>query len=443
MSVSGGTSEVAPAGRAARYPATPWSAAGLYRPFVIAALVVAASGFPLGMGVLLAATTGNLTETHLALVEVHGAAQLLGWCGLFVIGIASHVVPRFQGNVAIPFPWPQRATLTLIIAGLVLRGVAQPWGALPLRPLILVAAATAVAAGLSLFAATMAVVLVRGQSDRRRVEHWLWLGVIGSGATAAVYVLLAARSQHQLLTIPHWNHAFHAMAVYGLLLPFVFAVSGRAVAGLLALRARNPVCDRAAAFLMSVGLALLLLGPHPSAEPSLRAAAEFTTAGAMVLFTIGLRVLEPSESDRPAADRRHWWFSWYVRSAFAWLLIAATLRAASALEALGVPPAPFAGTPELHVLGIGFFTPLIIGVSARLLPLFEGRRLEWGAMLVPALVLLQVATALRLIGAIDEAPSYLTSLSGLAGLAGFALGVLPLARLLASRPALSGGQVHL
>jgi hypothetical protein len=333
-------------------------------------------------------TTGELTETDVALAEVHGAAQLLGWCGLFVMGVASHVVPRFQGNAPLPFPWPQRAILILIVAGLVLRGVAQPWAELPLRPLILLAAATSVAIGLSLFAVTIAVVLLRGRSERRRVEHWLWLGVIGAAATGVLYVLLAASSQHQLLTTPHWNRAFRVMAIYGLLLPFVFAVSGRAVAGLLALRTRNPVCDRAAMLLMSIALPLLLLAQHPSAEPALQAAAEFTTAGALVLFTIGLRVLEAGEPKRPTPEPRHRWFSWYVRSAYVWLLVAAALMAASALERLGARVIPLAGTPELHVLAIGFLTTLIIGVAARLLPLFEGRRLVWGSMLIPALILL-------------------------------------------------------
>jgi len=47
-------------------------------------------------------------------------------------------------------------------------------------------------------------------------------------------------------------------------------------------------------------------------------------------------------------------------------------------------------------------------------------------------ILLHVAPALRLIGAIDEAPVILTSVSGVSAVAGFVLGIAPSARLLIS-----------
>jgi hypothetical protein len=98
--------------RSGRYPATPWSEARLYRPFVLAAIACGLGGFATG-GLFLA---GAVTAGDA--LDIHAALQLLGWCGLFVLGVAMHVVPRFQNNAPLAFPWPQRLSLVLIVGGL-------------------------------------------------------------------------------------------------------------------------------------------------------------------------------------------------------------------------------------------------------------------------------------------------------------------------------------
>lgn len=104
--------------RSGRYPATPWSEARLYRPFVFAAIACGLGGSATG-GLFLAGvvTAGDA-------LDIHAALQLLGWCGLSVLGVAMHLVPRFQDNAPIAFPWPQRFSLALIVEGL-LGGVAR------------------------------------------------------------------------------------------------------------------------------------------------------------------------------------------------------------------------------------------------------------------------------------------------------------------------------
>src|SRR5690606_14254114 len=86
-------------GRPERYPATPWATARLYRPFVAAAIASGLAGAALGASMIVGAVPLSVA------LELHVSLQLLGWCGLLILGMAMHVVPRFYGNVPIWYPW--------------------------------------------------------------------------------------------------------------------------------------------------------------------------------------------------------------------------------------------------------------------------------------------------------------------------------------------------
>lgn len=413
---------------AERYPRTPWAAARLYRSFVLAAIASGGSGFLMGAALLIArATGGELTVFRLASIQVHGAVQLIGWCGLFTMGVATHVIPRFRGNNPIPFPWPQRATLTLVAGGLAVRAIAQPWSGMPGRSAILAGGGLSVAAGLFIFAATAGMALSRGQAARRPVEHWLWLGLAGAVTTGVAYLGLSVdlAQRDAALADARWNAAFHAVALYGFLVPFAFGVSGRAVAGLFGLRARHDHLDLVALPALLAGLALLLIEGAGAGTDGLAEAGRLLTAAALVIFTVGLRVLEPGAS-APVWPRR------YVTVAYVWLIVAALVLLLRSVEVAG---GRFSGhgQPELHALGAGFLSNLIVGFGSRALPLFEHRALRGTVCLRPAFWMLQVSVASRVIGAFVTLPGFALTAGAASGVVGFALGVAPLLDLLLRR----------
>ena len=68
---------------------------------------------------------GSFTAVGLHEVNAHGHAQIFGWVGLFVMGFAYQKFPHFwQTRLA----WPRlaKATLGLMVAGILLRGVCEP-----------------------------------------------------------------------------------------------------------------------------------------------------------------------------------------------------------------------------------------------------------------------------------------------------------------------------
>ena len=414
----------------ARYPAYPWAEARLYRPFVIASLLIGAgAGFPLGAVALVAFSLGtSIGSLTTPLLQVHGALQLLGWAGCFVMGISFHVVPRFRGGASIAFPWPQRSILVLLLGGLALRAIAQPWPALPMRTAALLASGMAICAALACFAVITAQVLRGGTRQRRSVEHWLWLGAGGAVITGAVHliVMIELARSGDVVASPRWNAAFHAAALYTFILPFAFGVSSRAIAGFLGLRARYERLDRLAWGLLCFGAPMLAVASAAEATPWMLTA-RLLVAGACVTFIGSARLFERPESRLTAGGYpRH---ERYVRAAYAWLLIHATL---SLVDVLRVVVSGDRAADPMHLLTLGFISMLIIGFAVRVLPLFEGRSLsprDWRA-LDAAFWLLCVATLGRLIVAMPvvtrAVPSLILGASALAGLSGvlLAAGVL-------------------
>src|SRR5262249_20470502 len=78
----------------------PWESSRLYLKTSLTLALTA--GFGIGLLAVLGRAGGpDLGAYRLPLTQAHGQVQLLGWIGLFVVGIAYHVVPRFR-SVAPP-----------------------------------------------------------------------------------------------------------------------------------------------------------------------------------------------------------------------------------------------------------------------------------------------------------------------------------------------------
>src|SRR5574337_1922498 len=61
-------------------------------------------------------------ESFYALIQTHGHLQLIGWVGVFIMGISLHFIPRLA---SFPIPRPERVNriLWLMVPGLLLRAV--------------------------------------------------------------------------------------------------------------------------------------------------------------------------------------------------------------------------------------------------------------------------------------------------------------------------------
>lgn len=373
-----------------------------------------------------------------ALIQAHGNAQLFGWTGLFVIGIALHSLPRMLQR---PAPSSGRAAgiFGSILTGLLLGLVAQPLAAQPLFGALFVVSAFLQWAGVTLFAAY----LVRIVGRPREAYHalilagtvWFWLG-------ASAHVGLAVLAGHSGDGIPPapLNAAYlHAMT-WGFLLSYVLAYSLRL---LPAFTGMAPAASRpawAALGLLVAGTALEV-GARAAGAAALSFTAALLTAGGVGAALWALKLGSPALTE---GDREAGWLVCFARAAYTSLVLATVILVGlRAAEAFGsVPPLrhhAFGGASR-HALTVGFISLMMVGVAWRILPIFSGAARPHPALLPAVFGLLVTGNLLRVGG--QMASSLwgggwygVMGISGWLETLGVALFALDVLRLLSGTPA--------
>jgi len=423
-------------GRSARYPVTPWSEQRLYRPFVVASLTIGLLlGFSTGVGMLVALAVGSDRGLwYLTHAQSHGMVQIFGFAGLFTMGVAFHVTPRFR-NGHISFPWPQRISLWLTIIAIVLRFTGQSVDAQPVSKILLVSAGVLLLLGYSSFGVTILRTLRTGAGPIGRAERWLYAGAFWAIAAAALHLwmMLWMADHETVFGRANINFAIMTAGLYGFVISIIMGVSNRAVVGFLGLRPTRPKLELPAYAAVQAGIALTVIAYILEASDKLTAAGMLLVAVGLIVFTIALRVLEPSGRRRPPiTPGAYMHYHWFIRSAYVWLVVGAVLRAIVSIEVLGdwdILPVEYA-SPVLHVLTIGFVTSMIIGMGSRLLALFEGA-------VVPGRRLLDIAFVLIVLSVVTRVAFGFNFTSATDGLLG-ASGSAALLAVLLAVPALTG-----
>ena len=421
----------------------PWES---YRLYLKTSLVLAlTAGFGIGLLAVLGRAGGpDFGAYWLPLIQAHGQVQLLGWVGLFVVGVAYHVVPRFRG---VPPPSRRVALVTyaLLLGAVLVRAVGQPLAiAVPLPAVFTLAAVLQLAAS-ALFAVTLMRWLAPSRGRWEGYEPYLvaaggWLLVAG-----LLQIVVGARADAigrglvvGLFAEPYLTAMFH-----GFVLMVALGVTRRAIPLFMGLRPAHERLGVIACALLNLGVALEAGGGVASAvagpEPwrGLALLGTVGVFGGAVAFVLALRLYERAVMPPgPGQPRAH---EPYVRTAYGWLLFALGLGAAlTAWELVdGTPPSAGAANAARHALALGFITLLIFGVGSRVVPVFGGVALWRRPLLAPIYGVFNVGVALRVVGELlggaDALGRALVACSGLLGYAGLALFALVLWRTLDTR----------
>lgn len=414
------------------------AAFGLVAPGLKAALTLGVVG-----GFAMAAT---LTTTYAlglvngpwwsALAQAHGHLQLYGWAGLFALGVAFHFVPRLRGEpLALQrfVPWIFGA----LVAGLVLRGIAQPLDAA--SPSALWGAALLLSGALELVALLGAVTalgltLFGRPGMRQRSALWGVAPLIaGAFAALAASALVNAANTFALVTpnaagiIPYaGDQANVALGLFGYLVPLALGMSARTLpmyAGL------DPFPRRMLwplAGLWYAGLALSLASLASGATEWTGALGDLLMGVALIVFIGGfIRALvargrlpkkvaalapEPVARERDYRAQIHQERGSYgpfvaiVASSYLWALLAGIFLAINGIAGLLDGTAPVSPDAIRHSLALGFIALLISGIAPRMIPGFSGGRIL-SAGLVWATLWLGDSAALLRVGALLAAPA--------------------------------------
>lgn len=378
----------------------------IYQLYVLSSLLLGACiGFLFVLLVVLSRLFGwRLEPSRPDLAQVHGEVQLVGFIGLFVLGLALRLVPRFS-HTRLHSPELAAPTLALILAALLTRALFVIWLPEDLHS----AAVFGVELALSLAAIFFTLMVwqtVLGSDDRSDASAWFFLG--GSllyllqallGLSVAFYEL---RDDTRVFSyLPHAGRIYALLG--GFVVAFIAGVAGRALPVMLGLpqsqRMGRIVAAGLSADVSILAAALFYLEYRAYSTDAVRLANLALASFGVILLTIVwlTGIFRPRTDRLRPVSRPHLWL---VRSAFAWVafsgLLALYMGAAGLID---VEMPSFHAIDSLrHALGLGVATLFMAGMGFLILPEFANERQTGAAQAGRAytlFVLLNVATFLR------------------------------------------------
>lgn len=320
-----------------------------------------------------------------AWLQAHGHAQVFGWIGSFILGIGFYSIPKFPAGTRPSFRAAWVCWLTWTI-GVAARWIANVSG-FEWRLLLPVSGTLELIAFLIFFGT---VSRHRPEaSDDSRLPPWVWVVISGSvGLFAALAVNLWGAVRVAVGgTGPAFSHVldqrYLALVAWGFLVPFVWGFSAKWIPVFLGLKPARPKLLFAGVGASFAGIALTFAGFGGPATG-------LFVAGTIAAI-VSLRVFEPARTEAKTRGV-HPSFPYFVRCAYAWLLVGSLLGACAALwdHSGGIWGA------SRHALTVGFIATMVFCVGQRVLPAFAGMRLLWSTrLMLVSLLLLTLGCALR------------------------------------------------
>jgi uncharacterized protein involved in response to NO len=415
--------------------------------FVLAAVITLARAFRISLGI-----------AEPALIQAHGHVQIMGWVGLFMLAVATHVIPRLRGQplaFAGAVPWVWRG----LAVGLTLRLVSQPLAATGVG----IWRAGMVASGLLELASlwTLGVIFLatvtRGPSLRGRpamlgILPLLIIALVGlmlgpvvtlvglAQASASVYPLLPSNLDEMTV----------ALGLMGFLVPLALAMSVRFLPLYGGLRPfpRTPLVIFEALYALGLvtlplaltnvwlagfGLGHLLLG--------LALTGFAGTMGWLIVRrpppVVSAKIpMSPAPPRARPATSGVFAMAGLTALAFFWLLFGGIIFVTDGIAMLAGGALPIPLDAARHSLALGFIGLLLCGIAPRLAPAFSGHAMRSHA-LVTATFWVGLGASVTRVGSVllqTSAAGASVALLGASGVLGLSLAWLLLLNLWPALP---------
>jgi hypothetical protein len=336
-----------------------------------------------------------------AWIQAHGHAQIFGWIGSFILGIGFYSLSKMGAlsRFAVSRSWISWCCWTL---GVSLRWATNisGWQWRWMLPL---------SAVLELAAFFIFFITVRGHradSDRKSAGSEVWMLIVVAGTIGFLSSLLAnlATAVQAAISvsgpaIPHIENQ-RLLVLYTWAFPVVtiWGFSARWLPVFLGLR--DP---RHRLLLIALMVNIGAIAGALAGWWAIATGLFVTGAG---LATTSLNILEPSVR-APKVQGIHASFPVFVRIAYVWLLVSASISFAAAhWDSTG----GLWGASR-HALTVGFMSTMVFAIGQRILPAFCGMRVLFSpAIMFTSLALLNTGCVLRVISEIGAYEGYAPSL---------------------------------
>ncbi len=381
---------------------------------------------------------GSFTAASIFAVNAHGQAQIYGWVGLFIMGFAYHAFPRFL-HTRLRWVPLSAATFVFMLSGILLRSLFEPgptaWGA--------IAGAALELAAVVGFAAVLWATLGGSPISRELPFRFVraatfWFVVATALDLFHVVRLVTAQDREAVVAqVATYQAALRDLQIHGVAMFMIFGVALRLFPGVFQFEKPGPSLAAALFWPLNAGVALESLGlvQLMRSRNSLWAAAAalgvLLLVPAAVALALNLKVWKKPQ----AYDRSHK----FLRASQIWLSLSLLMVASSPLyfklTGQGFSHAWYGAAR--HAITVGFISPTIMGVAARVIPTLAGldpNRL--GSLFVP-FALVNVGCGVRVVGQVATDFSgtafAFAGVSGLLELTGLAVWGVPLAAVLLGR----------
>lgn len=374
-------------------------------------------GFSLGAHIALPMGFGwNLPPFYHIWVQTHGHMQLIGWTGLFIIGVSLYFMPRFV-KVPLPYQFLTRWILILITTGLIIRT-----GSLFTIP-YLEAEATA-----SFF-----TYLVHGSAVLEWTGILLYLFLLitlfrqkphnydGLKSVQPFFALMIAGfflystlhlTQYFIFDVTSrmpWSSLTIDIFILLVLFPVAFAFSVRTFPLFIQIPPFRVSFFRFG-FVYGISAVIYLIGAFNEMPLSVELIAKIIISGIFLILIYHLKlfpkmILSPRRfmiryygekylNDRIASGAftkarpgyydfgQYGRFELFIFSAYIWLTIYAVLEFIRCILNFTDSSVPFGHDPVRHIFLLGFITFLIFGMAQRMLPGFMKKKGLWSRKIV-------------------------------------------------------------
>lgn len=332
----------------------------LYKRFVGAALFFGlTSGTAWGAyNITRIALEQSWTAVTGAVKQAHGHEQLFGWVGLFIMGVAFHAVPRFKMLTIRPL-WAAKLCFVLMVAGVLLRAIVQPFAANPAWGIALIASAALELGAIGLFAWLIARIVTHSQQESEFYEKFIWASVGWLVVLGVWNLILTARmfgfSANTISALP--AAMFVHVAFFGFIANMIFGFSMRVLPHFLGLRETKVWAANTAFWLWNGAIFLR----YPIEQLAWPASILEMLAAILFIYALGIWAKRRVKIDIKGVDPA---FAWFIHHAYAWLLIVAFVPLHADIFRLTAS--------TRHSMAIGFVASMIMGVAHRVLPIFNG-----------------------------------------------------------------------
>ena len=453
----------------------------------IAILIAGLAGFTLGAHVaFLVGFDYSLGKGYFAYIQSHGHIQLIGWVGLFIMGVSLYFMPRLA-HFKIDLTRRVKYLSFYITFGIILKYIfhsALPyytdayWASTISSMTLLSALSILIGIGIYLSIILRIAIAMKNQKNNpnRDIRIFFLLMIFGWVLYGVSQFILSVilYTNNQTILLPNWNLFMVEIFIYLIILPISFGIGLRAIP----LFMRLPSIQWNALYFSKIyfgtlvsyfGIKLI----YQIIDDGYKLLPYLNTVGLLknfliIWFVYQLDILlklrvpwtdtqknkwipHKKESRKEYPDYGEFGrFEWLLKSAFSWLVFASLLDGYLYFALLMDIPTELSKDGIRHAILLGFTTPLIMGMALRMIPGMTGAlRLKhpylvsWIAILVNIAAFTRVFPMILPSFILENTPKGYENIMFLFGISGI-VGVLAIWLFyFAMRPVLKGNRLPL